>query len=467
VSTAPFWSGSPDLSEPALRHWKSVLGNRELVNAVWLSVKTPVIAIAVLIPLGFAMAVALLQSTRILRPGRSGFETSRLLQAGLHCAHVQRSQVFGIGIRRGLQGGAGVHRKSWLYYRPAGQTANRISADATTARTMRCLSTQPARPAMTTPVSASTKPVRIATHNGSFHADDVFGVAVLLLLHPQAELVRTRDPATIAEADFAVDVGGEWDQARGRFDHHQRGFSGARPNGVVYASAGLVWEAFGARLVAQMTGPGRADAVLAQAVANELDVELVQHLDRADTGASHGAPGLFGLSALLSQFNTTWDNPAAAGKDGRAALAGFRKALEVTTLFIQASVDQLRAKHDGAQLVRQADKVHGGAVLVLPRGSLPWADVVCAEMPEALFVVYPDSSDTQFQVHVVTVEPNSFVARKDLPRAWAGLRGAELAAVCGVQDAVFCHNGRFIAGAGSLQGALRMAELALLSDAAT
>jgi uncharacterized UPF0160 family protein len=47
------------------------------------------------------------------------------------------------------------------------------------------------------------------------------------------------------------------------------------------------------------------------------------------------------------------------------------------------------------------------------------------------------------------------------------LRGAELAAVCGVQDAVFCHNGRFIAGAGSLQGALRMAELALLSDAAT
>jgi uncharacterized UPF0160 family protein len=39
----------------------------------------------------------------------------------------------------------------------------------------------------------------------------------------------------------------------------------------------------------------------------------------------------------------------------------------------------------------------------------------------------------------------------------------ELAAVCGVPDAVFCHNGRFIAGAGSLQGALRMAELALAS----
>ncbi len=314
---------------------------------------------------------------------------------------------------------------------------------------------------MTPPAPLLAAPVRIATHNGTFHADDLFGVAVLMLLHPQAELTRTRDASIIAKADFAVDVGGEWDPARGRFDHHQRGFTGVRPNGVVYASAGLVWDACGTQLVRQAFGLGSADTALIEAITTDLDVELVQHLDRADTGASHGAPGLFGLSALLAQFNTTWDDPAAAGKDGRAALAGFRKALGVTTLFIQTSLDQLRAKHQGAQLVRQADKVLGGAVLVLSGGGLPWADLVCAEMPEVLFVVYPDSSDAQFQLHVVTVEPNSFVARKDLPRAWAGLRGADLAAVCGVEDAVFCHNARFIAGAGSLHGALRMAELAV------
>ena len=70
VSLSPFWSGSINFSELTLRHWKSVLGNRELVNAVWTSVKVSVIAIAVLIPLGFAMAFALLQSTRILQPIR-------------------------------------------------------------------------------------------------------------------------------------------------------------------------------------------------------------------------------------------------------------------------------------------------------------------------------------------------------------------------------------------------------------
>jgi uncharacterized UPF0160 family protein len=308
----------------------------------------------------------------------------------------------------------------------------------------------------------NTVSIRIATHNGTFHADDVFGVAVLLLLHPGAELVRTRDAQTIAKADFAVDVGGEWEPARGRFDHHQRGFSGARQSGVVYASAGLVWAAFGTALVEQMFGPG--DPLMAKAVASELDAELVQHLDRADTGASHGAPGLFGLSALLAQFNAPWDAPQAGNKDGQAALANFRKAIDVTTLFIEASLDQLRAKYQGAQRVRGAEKHLGGAVLLMPQGGLPWAEVVSAEMPDVLFVVYPDSSDQQFQLHVVTVEPNSFVARKDLPLPWAGLRGAELAAVCGVDDAVFCHNARFIGGAASLQGALRMAELAVASE---
>lgn len=312
---------------------------------------------------------------------------------------------------------------------------------------------------MTTVRTASSPSPCIATHNGTFHADDVFGVAVLLALHPQGTLVRTRDAQTIAQADFAVDVGGEWDAARGRFDHHQRGFAGARDSGVVYASAGLVWRAYGVAAVQHFCKI--SDTALAQAIASDLDDELVQHLDRADTGAAQGAPGLYGLSALLSQLNTTWDDASAHDKDSATTLAQFHKAVEITTVLLQAALNQARARHQGAQLVRDAKRVLGGAVLVMPQSGLPWTEVVCREMPEVLFVVYPDSSDQQYQLHVVTVEPHSFVARKDLPQAWAGLRDAELAQVCGVSDAVFCHNARFIAGARSREGALQMAALAL------
>ena len=55
----------------------------------------------------------------------------------------------------------------------------------------------------------------IVTHGGKFHADDAWAVAVLMLLYPEAELVRTRDPAVIARADVAIDVGGEWNPAAG------------------------------------------------------------------------------------------------------------------------------------------------------------------------------------------------------------------------------------------------------------
>jgi len=44
----------------------------------------------------------------------------------------------------------------------------------------------------------------IATHHGSFHADDVFGVGVLMGVFPSHTLVRTRDPAQIDAADYVV-----------------------------------------------------------------------------------------------------------------------------------------------------------------------------------------------------------------------------------------------------------------------
>lgn len=74
VSVSPFWTGSLIVPELTLRHWSSVLGNKGLVDAIWTSVATSVIGIAILIPLGFFMAFALLQSTRIAKPVRMAID---------------------------------------------------------------------------------------------------------------------------------------------------------------------------------------------------------------------------------------------------------------------------------------------------------------------------------------------------------------------------------------------------------
>jgi uncharacterized UPF0160 family protein len=95
---------------------------------------------------------------------------------------------------------------------------------------------------------------------------------------------------------------------------------------------------------------------------------------------------------------------------------------------------------------------------------MPWTRLVVEEMPEVLFVIYPDSDGKQYQLKTVPVEPDSFVSRMDLPKSWAGLRDHDLAAVSGVEDSVFCHTNLFIGGARSLDGAIRMAALALESQ---
>jgi uncharacterized UPF0160 family protein len=82
-------------------------------------------------------------------------------------------------------------------------------------------------------------------------------------------------------------------------------------------------------------------------------------------------------------------------------------------------------------------------------------------MPKVMFVISHSLAEQRYMLHTVPVSPESFDARADLPASWAGLRDAELAAVTGVPDARFCHNGRFIAAAKSYDGALAMAKLAL------
>lgn len=310
----------------------------------------------------------------------------------------------------------------------------------------------------------------IATHSGKFHADDVWAVTVLDIVFPGCELIRTRDPEKIRQADFAVDVGGIWDPQTGRFDHHQKGFAGARESGVIYASAGLVWKTHGAHCVAlvaqehtgQMLSPDTA-----QQMAYAIDADLVQYMDMADTGAAKSAPGGYGLSALISGFNPTWLDEQHAGSVGAAEEMRLRQFRRAMAFMADILVNAVKFRVGGllaVQQVRQSELLEEGRVLFMKNASLPWSSVVRNEMPKVLFVLSYNMAEDRYMVHTVPATADTFDARKDLPASWAGLQGAELAAVTGVPDAGFCHNGRFIAAAKSFEGALTMARLALADN---
>ena len=56
--------------------------------------------------------------------------------------------------------------------------------------------------------------LKLAVHNGVFHADDVLCVAMIknklkeLGLSREVEIIRSRNPETLAQADIIMDVGG-------------------------------------------------------------------------------------------------------------------------------------------------------------------------------------------------------------------------------------------------------------------
>ena len=238
----------------------------------------------------------------------------------------------------------------------------------------------------------------IATHNGNFHADDVFSIAALKSIFPSFKLIRTRDLELIAKADLVIDVGGEYD-------------------------------------------------------ADGIDAGLVSTIDAIDCGHVEGVSEGISLSQTISMFNPTWqeDSDFDAGFDEAVDFAS-----RVLTRFIASANGGISAKAIVAEAIENAEDPR---VIVLEKYT-PWKKTVHALSEEALYMIYP-SPTGQWRIQTVPVEPGSFEDKKSLPKQWAGLSGDELKEVTGIDDAMFCHNGLFIAGAESFESTVKMASMAL------
>lgn len=287
----------------------------------------------------------------------------------------------------------------------------------------------------------------LVTHDSTFHADDVFATATLLmLLKDEAKVIRTRDEQKIATADFVYDVGGEDDPEKNRFDHHQIGGAGARPNGVPYASFGLVWKKYGEELC------GSKEA------ADAIDEKLVQAIDAADNGvntftpSAHVSPYL--IQSFLYALRPSWLEDQDYDKS-------FHEAVLIAKIVLRREIKRTIDDLIGEKKVFECYQAAEDKRLIVLDAKYPWEEATIS-YPEPLFVVAP-RPDGKWKSEPVFSKPGSFERRKYFPQAWAGKRDEELQKITGVPDAVFCHNGRFIAVALSKEGALKLAQIALES----
>ncbi len=288
----------------------------------------------------------------------------------------------------------------------------------------------------------------IATHSGSFHADEVFAIAAMKLLPEPVEVIRTRNREVLAEADMRIDVGFSHDPSSGDFDHHQRDFNLSRENGIGYASFGLIWREYGARIC--------GDAEVADAV----EKTLVQPVDANDTGQQISKSLIEGIrpmnvNAVIGGFNSRWDEDLSEEQER----ARFDAALELAAGVLEREIGSATSGLKAVRVVREAIADAEDPRIIELSENVPWKQVVVTEAPDALFVIYPKRQG--FGLETVPKELGTFENRQDLPVAWAGLEHDELAELTGVADALFCHAKRFLVVASSREGIEALASLAI------
>ncbi|XP_053171427.1 UPF0160 protein MYG1, mitochondrial [Scomber japonicus] len=320
---------------------------------------------------------------------------------------------------------------------------------------------------------------KIGTHNGTFHCDEVLACFFLRQLpqYKDAEIVRTRDPAQLAECDIVVDVGGVFDPKTHRYDHHQRTFSDSfsslcpqKPWVTKLSSAGLVYLHFGRQVLAQLTELKEDDRQL-EVLYDKLYENFVEEVDAVDNGISQcDGEARYSISSTLSarvgHLNPRWNSKSQDTEEG------FKKALVMVGEEFLDRLDFYKSSWLPARtVVEDAVKERhtvdpSGEVLMFSQGGCPWKEHLFALEKELnietplKFVLYPDQNG-QWRIQCVPAGLNTFQNRLSLLEEWRGVRDEALSKLSGIQGCIFVHAGGFIGGNKTQEGVLEMARRTL------
>lgn len=261
----------------------------------------------------------------------------------------------------------------------------------------------------------------------------------------QLDIVRTRDENVLNELDIVYDVGG------GEFDHH--GIDKVyREDGIPYAACGLIWNRFGKDVIYYKDPTLREDEI--DAAFQHIDKVLIEGIDALDNGirAVFGEIPIMNISSIIGGFNPFWHSD----KDENEA---FFEAVDVASAVLNNTIAQRISILRSRETVVKAYENRPVPEILFLDMYCPYGEALqdIDEKGEVVFVVYARNDSYALQ----TIRGKGGVEKKRLPEAWAGKRDEELAAVTGVQDAVFCHFGRFLAIAKSYEGIMKLAQLAI------
>lgn len=180
----------------------------------------------------------------------------------------------------------------------------------------------------------------IAVHDGIFHPDEVFGVAIIMAAEPETSwsVIRTRDVDLLKLAHIRVDVGGKYDPKSGDFDHHQ--------DASLPAACSLVWAHYGPVLTSEFEA---VEADLFRTISG-LDCNF------AEFSAKHPKGPYMTAGDVISGFN----RPDATTAEQHSQ---FMAAVAVAKQILANAIFRAEGKAAVADIIRRGESVAEFATL--------------------------------------------------------------------------------------------------------
>ncbi len=319
------------------------------------------------------------------------------------------------------------------------------------------------------------KKLNLYTHDGIFHADEVFATALLSLMCEEINVVRGSDTEIPEDtSDWIVyDIGG------GELDHHtpeNKENNGTHPGtSVPYAACGLVWRKYYKEILEAEDCPER----YIEQVFRRMDTSLFLGIDAEDNaynpvaGAADLMPNLtddqkkelvtqaktsFTVSQVIKDFNPKWNSDT-------DPYDAFLDAVDFAKDVILNRLDSVISSLDARDYVMRCIDYSANHIMIMEEFA-PWEGILYGQKsnPKAQDIWYVISPALRggWNVHCALVDSDDrTVYRHPLPQSWYGLRYEELQKVSGIETAIFCHASGFLAGCETMADALAMAEAAM------
>ncbi len=150
--------------------------------------------------------------------------------------------------------------------------------------------------------------MKIITHNGQFHADEVLAFTILNYVFENCILERTRDQKIIEEGDIIIDVGKIYDPVNNKFDHHQEGCNELfyEKSNIPMSSVGMVYKKYGKSYLNKLLSIESSIDYIDDNLYNEVYENIIKEVDAIDNGINNTFNKFSintGISRIITRFN--------------------------------------------------------------------------------------------------------------------------------------------------------------------